>query len=155
MEKLAGKVGNGQLKSFALKWITNKDCIAQGALLCDRLDGRGVWESGYMCMYGRVPLLSAWNCYSLVNTTLLISYVLSRVWLFATPWTVPCQAPLSMEFSRQEYWSGLPFPTLEDLHNPGIKPTSPVSPTSLCITGRFFTQWTIGEAPNQLHFNMK
>ena len=39
--------------------------------------------------------------------------------LFATPWTVACQAPLSVEFSRQEYWSGLPFPTPEDLHNPG------------------------------------
>ena len=36
---------------------------------------------------------------------------LSRVWLFATPWTVACQAPLSMEFSRQEYWSELPFPS--------------------------------------------
>ena len=39
-----------------------------------------------------------------------------------------CQAPLSMGFSRQEYWSGLPFPTPGDLSNPGIKPTSPVSP---------------------------
>ena len=40
---------------------------------------------------------------------------LSHVQLFATPWTIACQAPLSMEFSRQEYWSGLPFPTLGDL----------------------------------------
>ena len=42
----------------------------------------------------------------------------------ATPWTVACQAPLSMEFSRQEYWSGLPFPSSGDLPDPGIKPTS-------------------------------
>ena len=42
-----------------------------------------------------------------------------------TPWTVACQAPLSMEFSRQEYWSGLPFPILGDLPNPGIEPESP------------------------------
>ena len=42
-----------------------------------------------------------------------------------TPRTVACQAPLSMEFSRQEYWSGLPFPSLADLPNLGIKPVSP------------------------------
>ena len=50
---------------------------------------------------------------------------LSRVWLFATPWTVAHQAPPSMGFSRQEYWSGLPFPSPGDLPNPGIKPRSP------------------------------
>ena len=50
---------------------------------------------------------------------------LSRVQLFATPWTVAHQAPPSMGFSRQEYWSGLPFPSPEDLPNPGIEPRSP------------------------------
>ena len=49
----------------------------------------------------------------------------SRVQLFATPWTVAYQAPPSMEFSRQEYWSGLPFPSPGDLPNPGIEPGSP------------------------------
>ena len=44
-----------------------------------------------------------------------------------TPWTVVCQAPLPMEFSRQEYWSGLPFPSPRDLPNPGIEPGSPAS----------------------------
>ena len=48
----------------------------------------------------------------------------SRVLLFATPWTVAYQAPLSMEFSRQEYWSGLPFPSPGDLPDPGIEPGS-------------------------------
>ena len=43
----------------------------------------------------------------------------------ATPWTVARHAPLSMGFSRQEYWSGLPFPSPRDLPNPGIKPASP------------------------------
>ena len=43
----------------------------------------------------------------------------------ATPWTVACQAPLSMEFSRQEYWSELPFPSPGDLPDPGIEPGSP------------------------------
>ena len=42
----------------------------------------------------------------------------------ATPWTVACQAPLSMGFSRQEHWSGLPFPSPGDLPDPGIKPMS-------------------------------
>ena len=51
--------------------------------------------------------------------------LLSRVRLFATPWTVAHQAPQSMEFSRQEYWSGLPFPSPGDLPNLGIKPGSP------------------------------
>ena len=50
---------------------------------------------------------------------------LSRVQLFATPWTVAYQAPLSMGFSRQEYWSGLPFPSPGDLPDPGIEPGSP------------------------------
>ena len=50
---------------------------------------------------------------------------LSRVWLFAIPWTVAHQAPPSMEFSRQEYWSGLPFPSPGDLPNPGMEPRSP------------------------------
>ena len=51
--------------------------------------------------------------------------LLSRVRLFGTPWTVAYQAPPSMEFSRQEYWNGLPFPSPEDLPDPEIKPGSP------------------------------
>ena len=50
---------------------------------------------------------------------------LSRVWLSATPWTVAYRAPLSMGFSRQEYWSGVPLPSPEDLPNLGIEPGSP------------------------------
>ena len=53
-----------------------------------------------------------------------------------TPWTVARQAPLSMEFSRQEYWSGVPFPTPGDLPNPGIKSVSLASPA---LAGGFFT----------------
>ena len=59
---------------------------------------------------------------------------LSRVWLFLTLWSVACQPPLSMRFSRQEYWSGLPCPPLGDLPSrgsslpPGIEPTSLLSP---------------------------
>ena len=79
---------------------------------------------------------------------LFISYALkmkvkvksfSCVWLFATPWTVAYQAPPSMGFSRQQYWSGLPFPSPGDLPNPGIEPR--VS----CIAGRCFTLWATRE----------
>ena len=59
--------------------------------------------------------------------------VLSYVRRFVTPWTVACQATLSMEFSRQEYWSGLPFPPPWNLPDPGIKLASPA------LAGGFFT----------------
>ena len=53
----------------------------------------------------------------------------SHVRLFATPWMVTYQAPQSMGFSKQEYWSGLPFPSPGDLSNPGIEPRSPALQT--------------------------
>ena len=53
---------------------------------------------------------------------------LSCVRFFATPWTIVHQAPLSMGFPRQEYWRGLPFPPVDDLPDPGIKPRSITSP---------------------------
>ena len=71
---------------------------------------------------------------------------LSRVRLFATPWTVLHQAPLSMGFSRQEYWSGLPFPTPEDLPDPEIKAAS-LEPSAL-VRGFFTT-----EPPGKLIWN--
>ena len=62
--------------------------------------------------------------------------MLSHVCLFVILWTVAHQALLSTEFSRQEYWSGLPFPTLGDLPNPGIEPASH---ESSALAGSFFT----------------
>ena len=62
--------------------------------------------------------------------------MLSCVWLFETPWTIARQAPLSMGFSRQEYWSGLPCPPPGDLPDPGIEPMSVASPA---LAGGFFT----------------
>ena len=69
---------------------------------------------------------------------------LNRVQLFATLWTVACQAPLSMEFPRQEYWSGLPFPSPGDLPDPGIEPASLAS---LALAGGFFAT----EPPGKSH----
>ena len=63
----------------------------------------------------------------------MCSVVPNSLW---PPWTVARQAPLSVEFSRQEYWSGLPFPPPGDLPNPGIEPASLVSPA---LAGKLFT----------------
>ena len=59
--------------------------------------------------------------------------VLRHIQFFATQWTVTCQAPMSMGFSKQAYWSGLPFPSPGDLPDPGIEPVSPA------LAGRFLT----------------
>ena len=67
---------------------------------------------------------------------------LSRVRLFATPWTVAYDAPLSIRFSRQEYWSGLPFPSPQNLPDPGIKPASPE------LACKFFTTEPPGKPLN-------
>ena len=72
--------------------------------------------------------------------------LLSRVRLFATPWTVAYQDSLSMGFSRQEYWSGLPFPSPGDLPDPGIEPESLVSPA---LAGGFFTTEPPGKPEHQ------
>ena len=66
----------------------------------------------------------------------------SRVGLFETLWTVACQAPLSMGFSTQEHWSGLPFPPPGDLPNPGIEPASLTFPA---LAGKFFSTSTTQE----------
>ena len=67
------------------------------------------------------------SLFHLSSNTVLGTLVklLSRVWNFATPWTVAYQAPPSLEFSRQKYWNGLPFPFPGDFSGPGIKPGSP------------------------------
>ena len=81
--------------------------------------------SGLRCLYGPLSKSALRNA-----ATELISSAsrLSRVRLFLTPWTAARQAPLSMEFSRQEYWSGLSFPPLGYLPDPEIEPGSPEDP---------------------------
>ena len=67
---------------------------------------------------------------------------LSCVQLFATPWTVAHQAPLSVRFPKQEWWNGWPFPPLEDLPDPGIEPASPTAPD---LAAGFFTAESTGK----------
>ena len=71
---------------------------------------------------------------------------------FATPWTVAHQTPLSMAFPRQEYWSGLPWPAPGDLPNPGIEPSSLMSPA---LTGRFFTAEPPGKPNGEIEIFKK
>ena len=69
-------------------------------------------------------------------------WVLICVRLFATPWTVAHQAPLSVGFPRRECWSGMPLPPPGDLSNPGVEPVFPASPA---LAGGFFTTTAPGE----------
>ena len=73
------------------------------------------------------------HSWRLNNICVVVLNCFSRVQLFATLWTVVRQAPLSVGFSRQEYWRGLPFPPLGDLPDPGVTPAFPA------LAGRFFT----------------
>ena len=95
-----------------LKQITSK-----GLLYSTGNSAQSMWQPGWEGSLGENGGgLFAKSCLTLV-----------------TPWTVACQAPLSTGFSRQEYWSGLPFPSRKNLPNQGIKSTSPA------LAGRFFT----------------
>ena len=82
------------------------------------------------------------KCLQIYLLIILLSHF-SHVQLFVTPWTVACQAPRSMGFSRQEYWSGLPCPPPGYLPDPGIKPTSLLSPA---LSGGFYTTELPGKA---------
>ena len=92
---------------------TPGDSEGQGRLVCSihRIAKSWMWLSNWTTQQQRI------KCSNVKS--------LSPVWLFATSWIVAYQASPSMRFSRQEYWSGLPFPTPEYLPNPGIEPRSP------------------------------
>ena len=86
---------------------------------------------GIFLTQGSNPHLLDWqaDCLTLSHQGspygLVCTKLLSRVQISVIPWTLACQAPLSIGYSRQEHWSGLPFPSPGDLPNPGIKPRSP------------------------------
>ena len=93
-------------------------------------------------------VLGVWQIYLAFLSSIFPKMVTSKFWVgggglvakscpsLLTPWTIACHSPLTVEFSRQDYWTGLPSPTPEHLPNPGIKLSSPASPA---LTGRFFT----------------
>ena len=87
-----------------------------------------------------------------MNICFVVVQSLNHVQFFATPLTVAHQASLSVGFPRQEYWSGLPFPSPGDLPDPGMEPTSPVSPA---LVGRFFITEPPGKPRYLLHWLCK
>ena len=115
-EKMAG-LGTWKTNSIlcilGIYWVNR--CLSTGRQeKCNKKEKGGGWS---------IPKT---NCYlNILSNSLFLSLVAKSCPTFATPWTVAYQAPLSMGFPRQEYWSGLPFPSPGDLSNPGIKPRSP------------------------------
>ena len=94
---------------------------------------QGAWTKWHVVS---IPLLAVQKFKTRVSVCVLSRSV---VRLFAIPWTVAHQAPLSIGFSRQEYWRGLPFPSPGDLPNPGIELRTPESPLSPALAGRVST----------------
>ena len=105
----------GILQTRILEWV---------AMLFSRGSSRPRDQTLVSCIAGRLftvhSQITVFTDFGNVVVQLLI-----RARLFVTPWTVAQQTPLSVEFSRQEYWSGLPFPSPRDRPDPGIKPWSP------------------------------
>ena len=103
-----------------------------------------------VCVFFVVVPCSTWDlcsmclCVCVCVCVCVCAQTLSCVLLFAIPWTVVHQSPPSMEFSRQEYWSGLPFPTPGDPPDPGIEPASLISPA---LAGGSFTAPPLGKPP--------
>ena len=134
----------GILQARILEWVAisysrgSSRPRNQTHIFCISCTGRWIlfhcttWEASYILF----PLFLRYNWHiKSTITSLKWSKVksLSRVQLFVTPWTVAYWAPLSMGFSRQEYWSGLPFPS------PGKLPNPETEPVSLALVGRFFS----------------
>ena len=141
--------------SFGTPWT---DCSLTGPSLCGISQAsilewvavsfsRGSsWPRGWThvsCIGRQTLLLSHWGSpiLQMCVCVCVCAQSLSRVQFYVSPWTVAVRSPLSMWFSRQEYWRGLPFSSHRDLPNPGIKPMS------LALTGKlFFTTSTTWEA---------
>ena len=114
-----------------------------GQLIFDKSTKSIQWETG-LGLLNSVFLWIQDMCAHVLNP-------FSHVLLFAMLWTVACQAPLSMGFSRQEFWSGLPCPIQEDLPNSGIEPVSLVC----ALAGWFLTTSTTWEAWKQDIYRQK
>ena len=93
----------------------------------------------------KTTIQNDWEKSSFTNGYYVRAPLLSYIQVFVIPWTGGLQDPLSVELFRQEYWSGLPFPPLGSLPDPGSEPTSPVSPA---LADGFFTTVPPGKPMN-------
>ena len=109
-------------------------------LYLDNSARKSLWWPGHFTGFLVLSLQQGWTKPTLLRSASLslehVCCVFSHVQLFAVPWTVAHKAPLSMRLSRQEYWTGLPFPSPGDLPDWGIQPTAAVSSA---LAGRLFT----------------
>ena len=122
------KVFKSRYRPWVHWWSPKKACRGQRTVF--------IWD------------LWVFSCFlSLFFCRALCSVCFHGVWLFANPWTVACQAPLSMRFSRQEYWTELPFPPPGDLPDPGIKPESLESPAP---SGRYLGTFSLSHNDPQI-----
>ena len=138
----------------SLTWRSDWACVRAVLLQSVRLavpwgfSAHGIFQATFSwvsCL--SLIVFNSWKCYTQIfcsywvnteNEEKLKVKSLSRIRLFATLWTVAHQSPPSMGFSRQEYWSGLPFPSPGDLPDPGIEPSSPtLEQTLYCVSHHF------------------
>ena len=144
-----GSSVHGVVQARTLEWVAISSSRGSSrprdrtCVFCASFTGKQIlyhWATGEAHSLRTVH--SKWGVCVCVCACVLSHFI--RVCLFVTPWAIARQAPLSLGFSRQEYWSGLPCPTAGDLPHPGIEPTSRMSPA---LAGGFFTTSTTWEAP--------
>ena len=147
-------LGSGEAQEFIfLKVSKCCSCSRSENHMCRIREPSDLWllqshtsNPVFLLFHHKLPICRSFGfeaCMTLFNSTFTKCCLFSPAQLFVTPWTVVRQAPLSMGFSRQEYWTGLWCPPPGDLPNPGIKPTSLMSPA---LAGRFFTTSATWEA---------
>ena len=136
--------------SATLEWVATSIFLTQASYL--RLLGLLHWQasSSPLTPPGKPGKWKACNLFAIAPSVVLNHHggglVAESRPTLATPWTVACQAPLSMGFFRREFWSGLPFPSPGALPDPGIEPRSPALQADSCIAGGFFTNWATRQA---------
>ena len=134
-----GSSVHGILQARILEWVSTSS---------SRWSSRPWDQTHVSCVSwiaGRFLTWGATGKFKVLFIQMCCAQSFSYVQLFATSWTVACQAPLSVGFSWQEYWSGLSFPSPGDLPGPGIEPMSPA------LAGGFFST----EPPGTLHFKQE